>query len=88
MANEKDWRLQGQEKYLQGAMLSFRTYAPRRKNWEHDHCEFCGAKFSERPGELQEGYTTEDAYRWICKKCYEDFKEMFHWKADGDRASE
>lgn len=32
----------------------------------------------------QEGYTTEDNYHWICKQCYEKFKEKFQWKIAND----
>lgn len=41
-----DWRLQGHEKYLQGAVLERKAYPPYRPEWEHDHCEFCSAEFS------------------------------------------
>lgn len=76
-----DWRLQGQERYLSGVSLSWKTYKKPRKDWDHDHCAFCGATFSEYEGDLHEGYTTPDEYYWICKCCYEDFKEQFHWVA-------
>jgi len=74
-----DWRLQGQEEYLTGVRLRKKRYRKRSEDWEHDHCEFCWRKFSERPGDLNEGYATEDEYRWICENCYEDFKEQFQW---------
>ncbi len=74
-----DWRLQGQEKYLTGVVLVKKRYRKRSEEWEHDHCAFCWQKFSERPGDLNEGYATEDEYRWICETCYEDFKEQFRW---------
>jgi hypothetical protein len=28
---------------------------------------------------LHEGYTTDDAYYWICAICFEDFRDMFGW---------
>jgi len=76
-----DWRLQGQEKYLKGAHLTLKTYSKNRKGWDHDHCEFCAAKFMEpeTPDTLNMGYTTQDEYRWVCPQCFEDFKEMFKW---------
>ena len=81
--NRPDWRLQGQEKYLHGVTLTRRAYRQYASNqsWDHDHCEFCGAKFSVEslPDTLQEGYATADDYRWICPTCFEDFKEMFGW---------
>ena len=78
-----DWRLMGQEKYLTGASLSHRRYRPRSPEWDHDHCEFCGAKFSADPSieALRTGYTTKDEYRWICETCFGDFKARFSWSA-------
>ena len=82
MVDENDWRLTGQEKYLKGVTLYWRQYTRWSESWEHDHCEFCWAKFmvEDYPNVLHEGYTTEDEYRWICKKCFEDFKDIFVWK--------
>ena len=74
-----DWRLQGQERFLERVVLHKRRYHTYRDDWDHDHCEFCGAKFSEAPDDLHEGYTTADGYHWICDPCYEDFKSLFQW---------
>ena len=74
-----DWRLQGQKKYLTGVSLTKRKYRSCREDWEHDHCEFCGAKFSENPDDLSVGYTTADCYYWVCEECYQDFKGRFSW---------
>ena len=74
-----DWRLQGQEKYLKGVTLERKKYVKYRDGWEHDHCEFCSAKFSLEKGDLHEGYATEDNYRWICDTCFNDFKDLFEW---------
>jgi hypothetical protein len=80
MIDINDWRLQGQEKYLKGETLFYRQYADRKTKTDHDHCEFCWAKFSDESDDLKAGYTTEDDYRWICDKCFDDFKEMFLFK--------
>ena len=84
MIEKDDWRLQGQENYLKRITLIYQNYGQfkENENWDHDHCEFCNCKFSlvMNSETLQEGYSTEDNYRWICKKCYEDFHEMFEWK--------
>ena len=82
MIEKDDWRLTNQEEYLKGVTLQWKTYSKYRPGWEHDHCEFCFAKFME-PGEedtLHEGYATEDNDHWVCEKCFEDFKDMFKWK--------
>jgi len=74
-----DWRRQGQERYLSGVRLSLEQYRPFRPGWEHDHCEFCSAKFCQTDGSLHLGYTTEDHYRWICEECFRDFQDEFGW---------
>jgi hypothetical protein len=69
---EEDWRLRGQERYLQGATLLRKRYKAWSPDWEHDHCEFCWAKFidpnfsadqarltAEHPEVLSEGYAVQ-----------------------------
>jgi len=76
-----DWRLFGQEKYLKNQVLSYKKYSDRRTATDHDHCQFCGAKFSDTIDDaLKAGYTTSNDYWWICAQCFEDFKKIFGWK--------
>ena len=86
MADDNDWRLQGQERYLHGAVLVRRQYRRSRSNldWDHDRCEFCWTRFApqKREGCASEGFHTED-HRWICESCYEDFKVIFDWRLEG-----
>ncbi|QDT23654.1 hypothetical protein HG66A1_54760 [Gimesia chilikensis] len=79
--NEDDWRITGQEKYLDGAVLELREYFPPSAEWEHDHCEFCWSKFcrSNEAECLHEGYVTEDGKHWICSNCFKDFQDRFHF---------
>lgn len=79
-----DWRLQGQERYLMSANLRWRPWVQQRHDWDHDHCEFCAAKFCDRAVDeeaLRFGWTTDDD-RWICDECARDFKERFAWSFD------
>ena len=86
MANQEtpDWRLQGQDRYLTRARLVFRPYRRHGESpdWDHDHCEFCFAKFmvEDTPDVLHEGYCTPDERRWICPTCFRDFREQFMWE--------
>jgi len=81
MTKSDDWRRQGQERYLKEVTLSYKKYSALNESWDHDHCEFCGAKFMENNDDfLTEGYTTEDKYRWVCSQCFEDFKLEYKWK--------
>ncbi len=77
-----DWRLTRQKEYLRGAVLRWSKWTPRNPENDHDHCEFCWAKFMEDdlPEILRFGYTTTDRYRWICQQCFEDFKDRFEWE--------
>jgi len=78
-----DWRRQGQERYLNDAVLTQGVYSPLAGN-DHDHCEFCAGKFG-GGGELTWGYTTADRYWWIRPRCFEDFRNEFGWRdADED----
>jgi len=88
---ESDWRLTNQEKYLQGVRFEFKSYQKPRPDWDHDHCSFCMSKFApqeEIPDALHEGYASrdiagkEDGYYWVCKGCFDDFKDQFGWKVD------
>lgn len=88
MKEDNDWRLQGQVRYLQGAVLvrrSYRRYA-RNPEWDHDHCAFCWAKFivDDYPDTQHEGYCTEDEYHWICDQCFTDFRDRFGWSVKED----
>ena len=91
-STSSDWRLGGQERFLQGVKLYWMQYTRCSEDWDHDHCSFCWAKFTveDYPDALHEGYSTSDKYHWVCKKCFDDFKEQFRWEvgSDGDDKSE
>lgn len=88
MREANDWRLTNQDRYLKGIDLIWRPYKPENPTNDHDHCEFCWAKFmsAESVDALHEGYATKDGYRWICKTCFDDFSDMFGWKV-GDMSN-
>jgi hypothetical protein len=70
----------GQESYLLGKQLIYKQWIQYQENWDHDHCEFCMAKFSNYKDALHSGYCTMDERQWICEDCYNDFKEFFQWR--------
>lgn len=76
-----DWRLTNQHRYLQGIALTRQAYVPADVGNDHEHCEFCFAKFTLHPdGEsLHEGYASPDHRRWVCVQCFADFREEFGW---------
>jgi len=84
MREPNDWRLTNQERYLKGATLIWRPYSPARAGNDHDHCEFCFAKFmtADAPDILREGYSTPDRYRWVYKTCFDDFADLFAWQVE------
>ncbi len=69
---EKDWRLTNQENFLLNKVLKKKIY----NFGDHNHCEFCWKTFTK--GDIS--FTTNDEYHWICKECYEDFKNDFKWR--------
>ena len=78
--NDKDdWRFRGQDEYLLDVQLIFSQYKRYSESWDHDHCDFCWATFSECKGDLHKGYCTVDQKNWICEACYHDFDHMFQW---------
>src|SRR4051812_45608855 len=98
MPSEDDWRRRRQEEYLRGATLTLRRYQALSAGWEHEHCEFCWAKFLDAsyspehadaltadPSLLSEGYTEAPGGKppagehWICRRCFEDFRDEFGW---------
>ena len=76
-----DWRISGQDRYLAGAMFQFRSYETPRPGWDHDHCDFCWSKFcAEKNGDcLNEGFVTLDGKHWVCRPCFEEFRNLFHF---------
>jgi hypothetical protein len=81
MIKPDDWRLAIPKEYLRGLVLHHSEWRKPRAEWDHDHCEFCQAKFMEEPsaGVIHDGYTDNDKYHWICPQCFSDFREMFRW---------
>ncbi len=86
---EKDWRYD-MGKNLKNCIFVFKKYEPIEENNDHDHCEFCGEKFSlgEIEG-LKEGYlniiyskTGKKQGRWVCKKCFADFQNSLDLKVE------
>ncbi len=83
--NDEDWRLLNQEDYLSGVKLQWKEYRRYSETWDHDHCAFCWDKFAEAdhiPEALHSGYATEDDYYWICKACFDDFRDRFKWEVE------
>jgi hypothetical protein len=81
--DDHDWRLEGQElallTSLRGAQL-FLMIRSSHDGRDHDHSEFCWARISDRPRahcEYDRGYATADQQRWICARCFADFRDRF-----------
>ncbi len=76
MRESDDWRWRCQDEKFAGVELTFKTYGQYSETWDHDHCEFCFAKFlppnrldeyrrlapNDEHELLTEGYTTTDSY--------------------------
>lgn len=93
-SREDDWRLHDQERYLHGATLH---PAPRRiavpDAFHDERCEFCWEPIAvgDRLDAASEAYATHRGDRWVCSRCFEDFKSLFAWvvanaRSDGARS--
>lgn len=84
MIEKDDWRLRGQEEYMQGIQFIYKSFVSSNDNSKHEHCEFCWHKFMEQPEGVEdcssEGYCSSDGKYWVCEECFEDFKNEFSWK--------
>jgi hypothetical protein len=85
MVTDDDWRIQGQERYIHGATFEWRSWSSDRPDWDHDHCDFCCVHFGDHifeddPDTQQEGWATPDANHWVCRACFEDFRDRFEFQ--------
>ena len=80
MSMQNDWRLHGQESFLMGVTMVHQPWKPSDPQNDHDHCEFCWARFSRYAADLHVGYSTEDRCRWVCEQCFHDFQRKFSWR--------
>ena len=84
MVDQNDPRLETDNSFLAQFHWKWKKWSQTRENWDHDHCEFCGAKFmnANGPNILHEGYATPDDYYWICSNCFNDFKQLYNWQME------
>lgn len=76
-----DWRYAGQDKGHLNAVWSWGNWRSDNPNNDHDHCEYCWAKFSARGGDdLIQGWHDEGCQRWICDNCFQVFATHFQYK--------
>lgn len=67
--------------------LSFEVHAASEyPPGEHTHCRLCWATISnlDNPEYLKEGLYCRETHCWICRNCFNDFNEEFHWKLYND----
>ena len=76
----EDWRLNGQERFLFKVKLTkVKLHFPEPDIVDHEHCDFCWGKFSDKDDDLHVGYVTDDHEHIVCEECFNDFKERFEW---------
>ena len=86
-----DWRADNAES-TKGFAFTWRKYTAPCKDWGHDHCEGCMAKFAEFDGPdiLHEDYASDTKYKdrpgyydWVCTDCFRDPKDEMQWTQVG-----
>jgi hypothetical protein len=87
----------GQERHMPpGTAWALKPYRRYTETWDHDHCEFCQAKFIEAGTESEwegdghahvtRGYAINDEhpkgadYYWVCEPCFADFAAEYGWR--------
>lgn len=75
---ETDWRIMGQEGYLMNDTLEYRKYLKSMCFEDFTQCEFCWDTFEEG----EKVYWSPKERVWVCKECYNDFKEHFKWEVN------
>lgn len=77
-----------QDSFLAGKRLTYTRFTATPDK-DHEHCNLCGAKFSERGGlDLSHGYTTPDGIAWICPECLLFYSDRYGWKVYDPRFRE
>ena len=80
-----DWRAQTAGPEYYGAELRWSEWRRPRPVWDHDHCAFCWATFSEHTEDaLRHGYRTGRS-DWVCPACADEFAAAFSLRLCGGR---
>ena len=78
-----DWRITNQATYLTARRMKWAKWQQPRRDWDHDHCEFCWAEFAEVASDHAPNasgwVTADDGLHWVCAPCFEDFRGRFAW---------
>ncbi|MBR2617344.1 MAG: hypothetical protein IKC56_03860, partial [Clostridia bacterium] len=84
---KEDWRLIGYTGKMNDRVFEFSNFTSTNNN-DHEHCEFCWCKITDKKLEedvVSQGYfcynDISKQSNWICEKCFEDFKKMFNFKS-------
>lgn len=66
--------------------LRRKAYHAPSKEWDHDHCAACWAKFADNTAEtLPDGYATTaeyklgEDYEWVCPTCFVELGAVMNW---------
>jgi hypothetical protein len=81
---DDDWRVTNHGEYLQGATFVRKPYRVWSAEWEHDHCEFCHAKFidpafSEAHAALASGDDTAQTEGYAALGTGPEGEDDYHW---------
>ncbi len=83
--DDLDWRVETYNGYLNGQTFTLQKFVSTPTN-DHEHCVFCWQKITDLKIDDcdTEGYCTfyskTGQTNWICKNCFNDFKERFNFK--------
>ncbi len=84
-----DWRLMFYDPALDGATFRLQTFCTEGR-WDHEHCLCCWQKITDHPLDTdadREGYvcvSIPNRHDWMCKECFEDFREDRHLNTESE----
>jgi hypothetical protein len=84
-----DWRLDGDKaSYLADATLVRKQYRAQSPTWEHEHCEFCNAKFMDPEFSAEHKRFIEDrpdiqTVGYAAKGTGPEGQDDYHWICEG-----
>lgn len=73
--------IQQYQGFLSGKRMTYRIFIST-PDQDHEHCNFCGAKFSPRERDLWFGYAPSDASSWVCPECFALYRESYGFSSE------
>ncbi|MCR5808105.1 MAG: hypothetical protein K6G56_00930 [Clostridiales bacterium] len=82
LINNGEWRLTAWEACQIGNCMQHRVFDRTIVIEDFDKCSLCYERFDTDEKHPQKAYYCPDNHRWVCEKCFNDFKDLFDWTSE------